>query len=104
MRLEDLLDPDTRDARAAQPLEILARIREAVGMVDAQPVDEAVADELEHLLVRLREDLRVFHAYAAEVADVEEAAVPAGLAIPVEELLPEIEVAPERVLLLARRH
>ena len=53
-------------------------------MVDAEPVDEAFADELEHLRVRLLEDRGILDAHAAELADVEEAAVPARRAIPVE--------------------
>ena len=38
---------------------------EAVGMVDAQPVDEPVGDELEHLRVRLLEDVGILDAHAA---------------------------------------
>ena len=92
-RLEDLLDPDVGDTALAQPLEVLARIREPVGMVDAQPVDEAVADELEDLRVRDLEDLRVLDAHAGELVDVEEAAVPAGRRIEVEERRAQLRVA-----------
>ena len=56
-------------------------------MVDPQPVDEAVAHELEHLRVRRLEHLLVLDAHAGELADVEEAAVEAGARVDVEELL-----------------
>src|SRR5262249_32696930 len=92
--LEDLLDPDVRDARLVQSLHVLARVREPVRVVDPDALDEPLADELKHLLVRLREDLRILLADAAEVADVEEAAVPAGLRIDVEELQAQLRVAP----------
>jgi hypothetical protein len=96
-RLEDLLDPDVVRAALAQPLEVRARSREPVGVIDAKPVDQAVVDELEHLRVRRLEHLRVLDPHAGEVADVEESAVPAAVGIPVEELRAQPQVAPERV-------
>ena len=103
-RLEDLLDPDVRDAARTQPLQILAGIREPVGMVDAQAVDEALRDELEHLGVRRLEHVRVLDPHAGQLADVEEAAVPAGGRIPVEEPRPQLAVPPEWVLPLVGGH
>ena len=76
------------DAAVAQPFEIAGGIGEAVGVVDAQSLDEAVIDELEDLPVRLLEDLGILDADAGELADVEEAAVPARLGVDVEELQP----------------
>src|SRR4051794_41959849 len=67
------------DARLAQPLEVAGRVGEPVGMVDAQPVDEAVAHEADRQAVRLLEHLGILLAHAGEVVDVEEAAVAAGL-------------------------
>ena len=72
-------------------------------MVDAHAVDDAVAHELDHLRVRRPEDLPVLLLDAAELADVEEAAVEAGAQVDVEEHLAQREVAPERVL-VDRRH
>ena len=103
-RLEDLLHPDPVDAVPAEALEVLARVGEPVRMVDPQAVDEAVADELQHLAVRLLEDRRILDAHARELADVEEAAVPARVRVPVEEPRAELRVAPEAVLLLGGRH
>src|SRR6266536_2068706 len=73
-------------------------------MIDAEPVDQTVVHELEHLPVRRLEYLRVLDAHPGELADVEESAVPTALGIPVEELRAELAVAPERVLLLRGRH
>ncbi len=69
----------TRSAPAlAQPRQVAGGVGEPVGMVDPQAVDEPVAHEREHQLVRLLEHLRVLLADAGQVVDVEEAAVAAG--------------------------
>ena len=95
-RLEDLLDPDVGDAALAQPLEVLARVREPVGVVDAQPVDEAVADELEDLRdASTSKTSGILDAHAGELVDVEEAPVPAGRRIEVEERRAQLRVRPE---------
>ena len=103
-RLEDLLDPNVLEPGLAQPLEVAAWAREPVWMVDADAVDEAVAGELAELRVRHLPDFRVLHPDARELADVEEAAMRARAPVEVEELRAPERVAPERVLLLARRH
>src|SRR5262249_18536713 len=59
---------------------------------------DAVAHELDHLRVRRPEDLPVLLLHAAELADVEEAAVKARMEGDVEENLPQREVTPERGL------
>ena len=102
-RLEDLLDPDVLDAFVAQPLEVAARVGEPVGVVDAQPVDEPLAHELEHLVLRQLEDLGVLDAHAGELVDREEAAVPPALRVAVEDLRAQPLVGPPAVL-LARGH
>ncbi len=101
--LEDLLDPDAADAALRDLFEVRARVGEPVRMVDAQAVDEPLAHELEHLGVRDLEHLRVLDAHPGERVDREEAAVPAGRRIPVEELRALLGVGPERVL-VDRRH
>ena len=101
--LEDLLRPDVLDARLAQPLEVAARVREPVRMVDAEPVEQTVARQLEHLRVRDLPDLGILHPHARELADVEEAPVRARAPVEVEEPCPPERVAPERVL-VRRRH
>jgi len=45
--LEDLLHPDVADTAVGETLEVRAWVRETVGMVDAEPVDQAVRSELE---------------------------------------------------------
>ncbi len=102
--LEDLLDPHALDARFPQPVEVSRRIREPVGMVDADSVHETLAHELDHLRMRRLEHLRVLHADAGEVADVEEAPYAARPPLDVEELRAAERIAPERVLVVARRH
>jgi hypothetical protein len=101
--LEDLLGPDVLDARLRQPLEVLGRVSEAVGMVDPHAVDHAFAHELDHLRMCRPEDLPVLLLEPTQLADVEEAAVEARLEVDVEEHLAQVEVAPERAL-VDRRH
>ena len=98
-RLEDLLDPDALDPGLAQPLEVAARIRQPVRMIDAHAVDQPFLHELDHLRVRHLPDLRILHPHAGKPADVEEPAVPAGAPVEVEELRAPERVAPEGVLL-----
>ena len=97
-RLEDLLDPDVLDPRLAQPLQIAARIRKPVGMIDPKPVDQPLLRELDDLRVRRLPDLRILHPHARQLADVEEATVRPGTPVEVEELGPPERIAPERVL------
>ena len=68
-------------------------------MVDAQPVEHAVAKQLEHLAVDELEGLLALYAHRRHVVDVEEAPVEAGLRIDVEDL----GVGPPAVL-VARAH
>ena len=103
-RLEDLLDPDVLDPRLAEPPEVAGRVGEPVRVVDAEAVDEPVADELEDLPVETSKTSGILDADTAELTDVEEAAADTSDAgSQVEELRPQAGVAPERVL-LARGH
>src|SRR5581483_5846716 len=92
-RLEDLLDPDVLDPGLPQPPQVARRAREAVRVVDPHAVDEALPHELDDLSAQRLEHLRVLHADAGELADVEEAAVLAGPPVEVEELRPQQRVA-----------
>jgi hypothetical protein len=83
--VEDLLDPDVLGAALAQAPQVAGRIGQAVGVVDAQPVDDALAHEPQREPVRLGEHLGVLLAHAGEVVDVEEAPVPARRLVDVEE-------------------
>src|SRR5262249_60528778 len=76
--LEDLLDPDVLDALRAQALDVAARVGEAVGMVDAESIDQALADEAQHDGMRGGEHLRVLDADARELVDVEEPTMAPG--------------------------
>ncbi len=97
--VEDLLDPDPRGAGVAQALEVLRGVGEAVRVVDADAVDDAVAQQLERLAVGELEDLRVLLADGGEVVDVEEAPVEVRVGLEVEHLA----VGPPPVL-VARAH
>ena len=101
-RLEDLLHPHVLDAGITQARQILRRIREPIGMIDANAVDDAVTDELDHLGVRRPEHVPLLLLDAAELADVEEAAMESGAEVDVEEHLAQLRVAPERVLVNGR--
>jgi hypothetical protein len=58
VRLEDLLDHGPAPAgRLRQPVEVPRRVAEPVDVVDPQPVDRAVAHQLDDQLVRRREHL-----------------------------------------------
>ena len=83
--IEDLLHPHVRGAAVAEPLEVAGRVGQAVGMVDPQPVDQALAHERQGEPVRLGEHGRILLAHAGQVVDVEEAPVPAGRRVEVEE-------------------
>ena len=75
---EDFLDDEVAighagtSERCTQPLEIRARLEEAIDVVDSQSVDDALAEQLEHERVRVLEHLRQLDADAREVVDVEE--------------------------------
>ena len=74
--LQDLLDHDVGAVRElAQVLEVGRRVAQAVGVVDAQPVDEVVGEPPRDLRVRLREHPRVLDPEAGQGGDGEEAAV-----------------------------
>ncbi len=81
-----------------QALEVAGRVGETVGVVDAQAVDHAFADQVEHLAVRQLEDLGILDAHAGEIVDVEEAPVVAGLGIDVEDARALGFVGPPAVL------
>ena len=84
----------------AQPPQVPGRIGQAVRMVDPQSVDEPLGDQCKQLLVRGGEHLWVLLPQRGEPVDVEEATVEPGRRIDVEELLPQLRVAPEAVLLV----
>jgi len=58
-----------------QQAEILHRVGEAVGVIDAQPVDLPLGQEAQGNAVRLLEDLRILHADGGERIDVEKSPV-----------------------------
>ena len=60
---------------SASAVEVVLRIAETVDMVDAEPVESAVADQFQHERVGLGEDLWILDPYADEGLDVEEPAV-----------------------------
>ena len=101
-RFHDLLHPDVPDAGVAQPLQVPARVGEAVDVVDPHTGDDAGSHQLQQLGVGGREHLRVLDPHPGQVVDVEEAPV-ATRRVEVEEARPQRLVAPERVL-VARRH
>ena len=74
---ENFFDDDRRVRRrgGAQPIEICLRVEQAVDVIDAQPIDDTVAHQMQHERVRLVEHRWVFHAKRYEIAHVEEAAV-----------------------------
>ena len=84
---EDLLDdqveaarPGRDPARSArgplpQPLQVVARIEQAVHMVDAHPVQAPAPDQIEREGVHELEHRRVLHADGRQLVDVEEAPV-----------------------------
>ncbi len=96
--VEDLLHPDVLRAGVGQAAQVAGRVGEAVGMVDPQAGDHAVAHELEDLPVGHGEDLGILDPHRGEVVDVEEAPVPAVLRVPVEELRAQLLVGPPAVL------
>ncbi len=102
-RLQDLLDPGSFDPGLTQPLEVPARVREAVRMIHAHAVDQPRLRELDDLRVRHLPDLGILHPHACEPTDVEEAPVQAGAPVEVEELRTPERVAPEGIL-VTRRH
>ena len=91
---------------ALQTLQILFGVEQAVGMVDAQAVDLALAQEAEDQLVRRVEDLRPFHAQGGQLVDVEEAAIVdlvggdaperQAIGLGVEQLVEQVEAVPAR--------
>ena len=73
---EDLLHHDPwADEGLVQPLQILARIGQPIGMVDAQAIDAAALGEPADQAVRRLEHRAVLDADAGEVGDLEEAPV-----------------------------
>lgn len=88
VRAEDLLDDGPAPGgRVGEVLQIRAGVGEAVGMVDAQPVEDALAKQLDDLLVRGVEHLPVLHAHPDQVRNGEETPVVelgAGQAPPAE--------------------
>ena len=96
--VHDLLHPHPLGARPGEPLEVPGRVGEPVGMVDAQPFDDAVLEQRQHLAVRQLEDLGVLDAHAGEVVDVEEAPVVPGLGVDVEDPQPLVAIGPPAVL------
>ncbi len=96
--VQDLLDPHPRGAGRGQALEVAGGVGEPVGMVDPQPVDDAVGQQRQHLGMGQLEDLGILDTDAREVVDVEEAAVVAGLRIDVEDANALVRIGPPAVL------
>jgi hypothetical protein len=97
-RMQDLLDPYARRARIAQAPQVAGRVRQAIRMVDPQPVHDPVAHELQHLAVHELEHVVTLDAHGGEIVDVEEAPVPAVGGVVVEDLRPALLVGPPAVL------
>ena len=75
-RLEDLLDEHVGAAgEGGEVVEVALGVAQAVGVVDPQPVDEALVEPPLDLDVGLGEDLGVLDAHGGEGVDGEEAAV-----------------------------
>ena len=75
-RLEDLLDQDVGTAgQRGEVVEVALGVAQAVGVVDAEAVDEALVEPALDLDVGLGEDLGVLDAHGGEGVDREEAAV-----------------------------
>jgi hypothetical protein len=74
---EDLLDNEVEGARRplAQPGQVALRVEQPVHMVDADAVQRAVPQKVEHQPVRVVEQLRQLHPDAGKLVDVEEPAV-----------------------------
>ncbi len=73
---EDLLhDRPAAPGGLVQPREVVVGVGEPVGVVDAQPVDDALAQQLEHLRVRGVEDFRVLDAHPDQLRNAEETPV-----------------------------
>ena len=66
---------ELQEACSLKSLEIIARIGQAIGVVDAQSVHETVTHQKEREFVRPLEDRGVLHTDGREFVDVEEAAV-----------------------------
>jgi len=100
------------DAPAQAPA-VAARIGQAVDMVDAQTIDQAIADQLENLRVGFLEYHRTFDAQAAQLVDVEEAppvdvvtrGAPAGqpVILPLEQAVQTAEAVIGRGIIGAER-
>ncbi len=73
--LEDLLDHDPCAGRAVEPHDVAARVRQAVGVVDPQPLHVSLGHEGEQHGMGLGEDTLVLDADAHQGVDVEEAPV-----------------------------
>ena len=97
LEAEDLLDPDPPGAAVAQAAQITRGIGEAVGMVDAQPVDHALLQQPQDQAVGRVEHLLELDANPGEVVDVEEATVAAADRVDVEEALAQLRIGPEAV-------
>ncbi len=73
---QDLLhDRPAAARRLVQPREVAVGVGEPVRVVDAQPVDHALVQQLEDLVVGGLEDLGVLHPHPDELGDAEEAPV-----------------------------
>ena len=66
-------------------------------MVDAQSVDQPLGDQSQDRVVSRAEHLGVLDAHADEVVDREEAPVPAGERVDIEEARALTQVAPVRI-------
>ncbi len=77
---QDLLDhhPAAVPRRGTQPSQVLPRVRQAVHVVDAQPLRDPVPDQFQYLRMGGREHLRVLHPDPDQVRNGEEPAVVEG--------------------------
>ena len=107
--VEDLLD-DQMDVGAdvvPEPPQIGGRVCQSVHMVDAKPMDLAVANQFQREPVHVGIDFGHFHAHSDQAGDLEEAPigqVPSGIlpweklpGLSVEQSLQELAMRPKRV-------
>ncbi len=64
-----------KEARLLQAAEVFRRIVQAVGVVDAQPLDLPLVHQPQNQPMRLLEDVGVLHADGRQLVDVEESAI-----------------------------
>ena len=86
---QDLLDhdPGVLAHELAEPRQVIDGVGQPVGMVDAQSVDQSLGEPAGHFGMRCIEHLGIFLAQPGQRGDREEAAVPAYVVAPADQLV-----------------